>query len=490
VLLVLLAWYGRSWILDHYAGRPPYFVTLYPAVALAALLGGFGPGIGATLLGAALAALIWMDPSGSLWVTDPAARFVTGVYLFTGMAISVIGHLMHQANARLRREVQEREKTERQLQIASAAKDRFIAMLSHELRTPLTPALLLADAMAKAEEVPQEVRDDLSTIKHFIEVEAHLVDDLLDLTRIRQNKLVLCTRPCDPQALLEKTETLVSDEIAAKKLAIRNDFNAADTVMEADPVRLQQVFWNVLKNAVKFSGVGGLITLSTQSTDTHWTASISDQGVGIPQDQLESIFEAFSQGPGAEVPHYGGLGLGLTICRHLVQSHHGRIWAESPGPGKGATFHIELPRLAPPQPELEREPALIQAELRPLRILLVEDDAPTRLTLQRVLQRRGHTVVCANSIKEGCARFAEGPVDLILSDIGLPDGEGHDLLEKLLPAQPRAIALSGFGMEHDVKRSREAGFLEHLTKPVTMATLDEAMARVMARRETDVAKAS
>ena len=366
---------------------------------------------------------------------------------------------------------------------ASRAKDAFLAALSHELRTPLTPALLLAGTMADAPDVPEALRNDFALIRQNIEVEARLIDDLLDLTRIAHGKLTLKMENADVHTLLRQSVDLFKSDLQARRITVSTEFTASRSHVRCDPVRLQQVFWNVVKNAVKFTPVGGSIEIqSTSSPEGNVLVRIADTGLGIAAEDLPNIFQAFAQGSGADSPLFGGLGLGLSISRVIVEQHGGRIWAESAGRGKGAAFLIDLPlsstdeNSVPGAPEAAGIPLCTLA----LRVLLVEDHESSRVTLIRLLERRGYFVSASGSIAEARKLLAEQEFDLVISDLGLPDGSGHDLIveirqQKTVPA----IALSGFGMEEDVIRSLDSGFNEHLIKPVDMPALDRAIARAL-----------
>ena len=365
----------------------------------------------------------------------------------------------------------------------SRAKDAFLAALSHELRTPLTPALLLAGTMAEDPEISESLRADFAVIRQNIEVEARLIDDLLDLTRIAHGKLVLKLENADIHSLLRQSVDLFRSELQARRIVVKLNLSASCSHVHGDPVRLQQVFWNIVKNAIKFSSVDGTISIhSTGSTGGAILIKITDTGLGIASEDLPKIFEAFAQGAGANAPRFGGLGLGLSISRVIVDQHGGRIWADSAGTGKGATFFIELP-LSKHEGSLaleRQEPTPTAPARSDLRVLLVEDHESSRAMLTRLLERRGYHVAAAETIEQAHRLMNEHEFDLLISDLGLPDGSGHDLVKeirrrKVIPA----IALSGFGMEEDVSRSLESGFNEHLTKPVDMPALDRAIARAL-----------
>jgi PAS domain S-box len=370
---------------------------------------------------------------------------------------------------------------------ASRAKDDFLAALSHELRTPLSPVLLLASEAATDDALPPQTRADFETIRKSVELEARLIDDLLDLTRITRGKLALDLRPTELEAVLNDALATVRAEFAAKRIELTVVPAAEPQKVKGDPVRLQQVFWNILKNAVKFTPGGGRVRIESRLDHARQRVivDISDTGIGITPQELERVFEAFSQGDHAGhggSHRFGGLGLGLAISRRVVELHHGRISAESAGRDHGATFRVELPLLPAEAPRTGAVVPGGSVTGRPARasvgrILLVEDHAATRAALEHLLVRRRYDVRAAGTAAEARALAGEGGFDLLISDIGLPDGNGYELMAEFRERLGlKGIALTGYGMEEDVARSRDAGFLHHLTKPVRMQALDSALA--------------
>ncbi len=373
---------------------------------------------------------------------------------------------------------------------ANRAKDDFLAALSHELRTPLNPVLLLAGAGAANPALPERVRADFSVIRKNVTLEACLIDDLLDLTRIARGKLQLERLPCDVHVILRDAIANVQGEVTEKHIRLARNFEAGAMEVLGDPVRLQQVFWNVLKNAVKFSPAGGCVEVQTRNlTGDRIAVQVIDSGIGLMGEEIAHIFDAFSQGGHAtakENVRYGGLGLGLSISRMLMELHGGSIRAESAGPGMGATFTMELPCLAlVPRPASVRVAELELSEdsdrpARRRRVLLVEDHEDTLAAMSFLLGLK-YDVVTACTGEEARARAEEGRFDLVVSDIGLPDEKGYDLMAHLQKRHGlRGIALTGYGMEEDVQRSRDAGFIDHLTKPVEFGTLERALRRAFA----------
>lgn len=380
----------------------------------------------------------------------------------------------------------EREKAAREAaEAADRAKDNFLAALSHELRTPLNPVLLVASESANNRELPPGVRAGFDMIRRNVELEARLIDDLLDLTRVTAGKLKFEKQQVNVHAILKNAVALLQPEIDGKKIALKQNFEAFQMIVSGDGVRLQQIFCNALKNAVKFTPAKGTVTVETHSTGAEFSVSISDTGIGMTPEELRQAFDLFTQGEHAEDPHrFGGLGLGLTICKKLVELHDGKIEASSNGRNRGATIAIKFP-LAELNPE-QKKIHLAGGPTRQLpppsgaRILLVEDHEPTRVTLASLLSRRRHTVKMAISVTEALALAEKNDFDVVISDIGLPDGNGCDLFKKLRKqSKVKGIALTGYGMDDDIARSHDAGFAMHLTKPVHIESLDKALMAAM-----------
>lgn len=380
---------------------------------------------------------------------------------------------------------------EQALRKASQAKDDFIAVLSHELRTPLNPVLLISSAAAARGDLPEDVKRDFDVIRKNIEMEARLIDDLLDMTRILRGKLPLVITTVTVDSLLAETLSVLHNEASAKGIAVETELLAHHVCLQGDEIRLRQILWNVMRNAVKFTPPGGRIKVTTRADESRFTIQIADSGVGIDAEELTRIFDPFVQGAraaGLDRQRYGGLGLGLAIAKLLVEQHGGSITASSEGPGTGTLVTIHLP-LSTKTPAIFMESRTDFTDFSsrkdgsPLRVLLIEDHDATRETLAMLLRSRGHEVIEAGCLADGYKAAQDGRYDLMISDIGLPDGRGDELLTRLrgegFPTP--AIALSGYGMEPDVERSRQAGYSQHLTKPVSIGDLDRALARVRAR---------
>lgn len=387
-------------------------------------------------------------------------------------------------NEALEREAEERERRIRaesaqaEAEEANAAKDRFLAMLSHELRTPLSP-IVHAVTLLEEIECPPAVREHIATIQRNVRLEARLIDDLLDLARIRNGKLRLELHPVDVHEALRQAIKTCQPDLSARRIRVAEKLEAPDPHVRGDFARLQQVFWNLLTNAAKFSPENSIIEVSTYVTEPGGRISvqIADQGIGIMPDKLDRIFDAFEQGA---LHTHAGLGLGLAICKALVEMHSGVIAAHSDGPNCGSQFTVRLPSALPSdQPNGESKHQFSPPE--GLRLLVVEDHPDTLGTLTRLLTRRGYIVRTAASLAETLEVARAYEFDVLISDIGLPDGRGTELLDQFFAIhgwRPPAIAMSGFGMDDDVERSQQAGFSEHLTKPVEFSALQEAICRL------------
>jgi two-component system CheB/CheR fusion protein len=359
-------------------------------------------------------------------------------------------------------------------QQASKAKDDFLAALSHELRNPLTPVLMLSTAMELHSEFPDDVREQAGIIRRNAELEVRLIDDLLDHTRIRHGKLSLVLVPLDVHALLGDTQEIVKSEGSGKRVTVKFEKNATAHYVNGDGARLQQVFWNVIKNAVKFTPPDGAVHVVTSNdAEGNIIVRVTDSGIGIPSEVLPRIFNAFEQGS-VSTRKFGGLGLGLAISQGIVSMHGGSIWAESEGTGHGATFSVALKTTPAPATAALASAPVSASKVRRLRLLLVEDHQSTRDVLAAILRRKGYEVHAAAT---GAAALeltqSAGPLDVLISDLGLPDLTGLELVKQIQQLQPHmtAIALSGYGMEEDVQHAIAAGFIAHLVKPVSVEQL-------------------
>jgi PAS domain S-box-containing protein len=364
---------------------------------------------------------------------------------------------------------------------ANQAKDDFLAALSHELRTPLTPALAAATYLENnASKLPSEFAEDLKIIKRNVQLQARLIDDLLDLTRITRGKLQLHLEPVDANTLICDAIEIAHSAIAAKKLKVSTEFNAKAHHLLADSIRLQQVFWNLINNAVKFTPPGGQIAVRTFNDDGHqFHFEITDNGIGIERDRLPFLFTPFEQADPSVTRQFGGLGLGLAITKRLVDLHNGTIQGDSRGRSFGATFKVTLDALPEGAEKAGTDSTVPKRVAKQLRILLVEDHRDTRHALSRLLTHFGHQTLVASNIQSALEKIASQTFDVLLCDIGLPDGSGYQVLLQAKRKGPiKAVAMTGFGTDEDIRRSKEAGFDFHLVKPIDLDELEEVLDQI------------
>ncbi len=381
------------------------------------------------------------------------------------------------------RDFSEHKTAERELRVAkeaaetaNKAKDQFLAMLSHELRTPLTPVLATLNLWEASEDVPSSLHADVQMLRRSIELEARIIDDLLDLTRIARGLLSFSAEITDIHALIEFLIGLSQSELQNKNLKVRLDLKAERNHVFTDAARLQQVLWNVVRNAMKFTENGGELTIATTNDgDKNIDIAVTDTGIGMTPDTMARLFTPFEQADRSLNRRYGGLGLGMAISSALVDLLDGKIRAESPGLGQGSTFTVTFPTVdgaAQSGATGQTSPT----KRGKMHLLLVEDHVETARALTRLLEHRGYQVNSAATIAAGLESLNHNQFDVVICDLGLPDGTGIELIEKVRQtSQIPAIALTGFGMQEDVERALRAGFDVHLTKPVNVQKLESTM---------------
>ncbi|WP_377730911.1 hybrid sensor histidine kinase/response regulator [Paraburkholderia caffeinitolerans] len=373
---------------------------------------------------------------------------------------------------------------------ANRAKDRFLAMLSHELRTPLTPVLAGTRLLEQIDGLPDAARAGVLMIRRNIELEARLIDDLLDLTRVANGKLSLTLDTVDVHEVIDAVLELFHSEIQIKQQDVHVERRAQHHYVRGDRARMQQMFWNLVRNAAKFTPDGGHIFVRTRDERMHVAIEVEDTGIGIAPDQIGKLFHAFEQGSHNMTRQFGGLGLGLAVTKALTEAHGGTVSAKSPGSHCGATFTIVLPTAAPGSgaalPADHSGPHRAGA----LDILLIEDHEDTAEVMSQLIRALGHEVSVAASVASALALTAAQPFDLVVSDIGLPDGSGIDFIRAFRKESTApAIALTGFGTDDDVRRSLEAGFTSHLTKPVNFEQLERLIEATVTQRAGDASAA-
>jgi signal transduction histidine kinase len=399
---------------------------------------------------------------------------------------------LNQANLDLRAREAALQASEAQAKAASRAKDEFLAALSHELRTPLNPVLLVATEAAHNPDLPAEVRADFEMIAKNVSLEARLIDDMLDLTRIVHGKLTLEMKPFDVHVGIHHAVSLARAEIDRKEIELALDLDAPRSTVVGDEVRLEQALWNIVNNAAKFTPKSGRISIETSLGDdsNQLEIRVTDTGIGMTAGELSRIFGAFEQGDHvyqAGNHRFGGLGLGLVISQAMIKRHNGTIEARSEGRNLGTCFVITLPLIAPGKGAApstghrSRAPESSEPGKRRhrRRILLVEDHGPTSDALSRLLSRRNYEVTSAPCLADARAAARAAQFDILISDIGLPDGDACELMSELgAHSGLVGIALSGYGMETDIQRTKAAGFISHLTKPVNVEALDKVLSLV------------
>lgn len=449
------------------------------------------------------------------------------------------------AVARFEEASRQAEAARKSAEEANAAKDRFFAVLSHELRTPLTPVSLIVAALAEDERLPADVREQLAIVRNNVGLEVRLIDDMLDLSRVMSGKLRIDRRPMKLRPAVDDAVRIHAGFARDRGVRVGVVHDPGDDTVLGDEARMRQVVWNLVGNAVKFTPPGGSVgvrTVRVSEGGGEWMQlSVTDSGVGMDEATLGRIFLPFSQGAAAERLRTGGLGLGLAVSQALVEAHGGTIRAWSAGPGRGSTFRVRVAAHAaaePPQSAAQPSQSAAVAPLaRPERVptapsaassgslsgslsvslptessgglhrqvpanpagskpsppegsgfsvLLVEDHPDTARFLARLLNRRGHSVVIAGSVAEAISASAASRFDVIISDLGLPDGSGVDLIREVRKSlDTPAVAISGYGTEQDVAMSLSAGFNEHLVKPATVDAIEAAMRRIAGRNTAD-----
>jgi CheY-like chemotaxis protein len=396
-------------------------------------------------------------------------------------------------------DITERKQAEQRLRVAkqeaeaaSHAKDIFLAVLSHELRTPLSPVFMTLTALELKGDLAPEMRHDVTMMRRNVELEVKLIDDLLDINRITSGKLRLQFEQLDMNEIIGHVCEICRPNMLEKGIHLHCKLDASSGLVAGDPARLQQVFWNLLNNAAKFTPQGGDIYITSEKTDKQrLRVIVRDTGMGIAPDVLPRIFDTFEQGDLRITRQFGGMGLRLSISKLLVERHGGTIRAQSGGANKGATFIVELPVLSREESEkMSARPSTDKnAVVSPLRLLVVEDHADTAMVLAKLLSGWGHKVTRAATAADALKLCLDHSFDIIISDLGLPDMTGYELMKQVKEKYGiRGIAMSGYGMEEDIRKGEQAGFSAHLVKPVNIARLEASIRRVAANENSGAAR--
>ncbi len=382
-----------------------------------------------------------------------------------------------------------RERDARRLaEEADRLKDEFLATLSHELRTPLTSILGWAMMIRNRDIEEENIDRAIETIERNARAQARLIDDLLDVSRIITGNLRLDVRPINLAPILETAYDALRPTAEAKGVTVKTHLDHDCCLIKGDPNRLRQVIWNLLLNAIKFTARGGTVNVTLAGVGSSARLIVNDNGEGITPEFLPYVFHRFRQAEGSISRRQGGLGLGLAVVRHLVELHGGTVSAESEGPGRGATFTVELPLAEERRDPARAEDRRLEVERRQhktaqtpslagLRVLLVEDDEDSRRLLAMMLKRHGAEVTSTSSSPEALNSFDQVLPDVVISDIGIPDEDGYQLINNVrsLPVDrgglTPAIALTGYATNRDRERALAAGYQLHIAKPVEPSEL-------------------
>ncbi|BAY11109.1 ATP-binding response regulator [Calothrix sp. NIES-2098] len=389
---------------------------------------------------------------------------------------------------------EERQRAQEAAEAANRIKDEFLAIVSHELRSPLNPILGWAKLLKKRSLNEAATLRAVETIERNAEVQAQLIDDLLDISRILRGKLALSLETVNLATIIESALDTVRLAAEAKSIEIHLNLNSTVGQVKGDSSRLQQIVWNLLSNAIKFTPEGGRVEVHLKQIDSQVEIQVKDTGKGISPHFLPHVFEYFRQADSSITRRSGGLGLGLAIVRQLVELHGGRVWAESLGEEKGATFTVSLPALQKTRKLAQRDRDIyddshsfsaLQAPLGGVNVLVVDDDVDTREFLAFLLEQQGAIVTIASSAQEALTAIAQSKPDLLLSDLGMPDVDGYALIRKIRAmtvdggGQIPAIALTAYAAETTQQQVFAAGFQMHIAKPADPSKLINAIAALV-----------
>lgn len=384
-----------------------------------------------------------------------------------------------QGFAKILRDITERKRAEEQLADANRRKDEFLAMLAHELRNPLAPIQNVLHIFKQEGDTKQHLKEATGMVERALGRIVRIVDDLLDISRITRGKISLRKERLTLQTAVQNAVESVRPFIDSRKHALSVSLPSEAVWLEADPVRIEQVIVNLLNNAAKYTEPGGEIRVTAERLGNDCILKVKDTGIGIKEDMLPRIFELFVQADKSLDRSEGGLGIGLTLVKRLVEMHGGAVEAFSAGVGQGSEFTVRLvcvpevvglkPESAPPQ----------RQQAKPRRVLVVDDNVDTAESLAMLLRLMGHEVAVEYSGPKALQAVVSGKPEVVLMDIGLPGMDGYQVAERIRQHSELGnvllIAISGYGQEADRERSRTAGFDHHLVKPVDPAKLQDVL---------------
>jgi signal transduction histidine kinase/ActR/RegA family two-component response regulator len=464
------------------------YTPFYPAVVAATIYGHLRGGL-VTVALAAFAASFWLIPFGRPMITEPSD--LIGLVLFVLVSALVVALCEGMRRARIRAETAaaERQQALQREQVArkkadesNRLKDEFLACVSHELRTPLQAILGWTQLLAEPNVDAEAIQEGVDVISRNAKVQAHLVEDLLDIGRLVSGKMRLAVTAVNPRTALASAIQTVSLAARAKRIEIIRSFDSEHYGLLVDPDRFQQILWNLLSNAIKFSPSDSCIKVSLHRVEAGVRLQVIDQGCGLEPEFAPFIFDRFSQADPSKTRRHGGLGLGLSIVKNLVELHGGTIEAASAGIDQGTTMTILLPNSVTRIAALDSHRPTRRSRLQGVRVLVVDDDRQTCELVRRVLQEQQAIVTLADSAEEALHAVEREVPDVIVSDIAMPEQDGYQLLREIRSRRDScrvpAMALTAYGSPSDRCRTFEAGYELHLTKPVEAQCLTEAVAEL------------
>lgn len=461
------------------------YTPFYPAIVVGTIYGRLRGGL-ITLGLAAFAASFWLIPFGRLAITETSDLLGLGMFLVVGIAVVVLCERLRRAQSRAeiaaaeRHEALNRERAARaRAEEASRLKDDFIASVSHELRTPLQAMLGWSELLAAGLADKAATQEGLNAIKENAQIQAHLIDDLLDMGRLMSGKMRLNLSLMNPRTAVEAAIRTVAPAANGRDIRITKEFGEETSTLTADADRFQQIVWNLLSNAIKFSPPDTTIRVSLSHQSDGIALVVTDQGCGLDPEFAPLIFDRFSQADPSRSRRHSGLGLGLSIVKNLVEMHGGTVTACSQGLGQGTTMTVVLPRRAAAMSPRHQGANPGRGRLSGIRVLVVDDDQETCELVRRILEQEDAAVTAFTEAEGAISAVEQAAPDLIISDIGMPGQDGCEMLRKIHahsgPRRIPAMALTGYDTERDRSRSFEAGFAVHLAKPVQPRRLAEAV---------------
>ena len=455
--------------------------------------------------GEALGSMFFGHPEAGVF-TERTERIVGGIAAQAAVAIDNARlYEAAQPSAEERKVLLESERLARaEAERTSQMKDEFLATLSHELRTPLSAILGWAQVLRRGMRDTADLQRGLQTIERNARAQAQLIEDLLDMSRITSGKVLLDVQTLSPTVFIDPAIETLRPAAEAKSIRLEKHYDAGAGMISGDPARLQQVIWNLLSNAIKFTPQGGLVQVVLRSVNDNDNGNangnveiaVRDSGAGIAPEFITHVFERFRQGDASTTRQHGGLGLGLSIVKHLIEQHGGTVRVASEGEQRGACFTVDLPAAspqllaarpdrAPYSPPSPLTPDIVLRDLSRVKVLVVDDEPDARDLIKRILSDCNASVTTAASARAALESFRSAPPDVLVSDLGMPGMDGFELLAKVRAlgaaagGNVPAVALTAFARSEDRLRALEAGFAAHISKPVEPSQLIATVAKMV-----------